>query len=313
MPSKRSYKTINFLLSVVLLMIYSCGQLEVASIEVVNLFDPSDDSYSLPDTEIIDGPMSGMTLDSSSSTITWRHSDPVYHYDPTHEVDYAERIYYRYRLNTATWSPWYNGINLMERQLGFWSFDTLSGLHVLQFDYLEDINYQLEIMSKYPTNIQEENWPDISFSVEVYEGTELLISPGQVFADSGGVFFVNAKLIDVTDFMGLHLEVSYDNSFMQLLNYYLESDSTDFLLQSEGQLINFVESDPQNGHFQLDLGVAGGSVTGVSGTGNVVRLVFEHIGEIGQRTITISSESSVRDVYNNSVVQHIFPGVVSIW
>jgi len=201
----------------------------------------------------------------------------------------------------------------MERQLGFWSFDTLSGLHVLQFDYLEDINYQLEIMSKYPTNVQEENWPDISFSVDVYEGTELLISPGQVFADSGGVFFVNAKLIDVTDFMGMHLEVTYDNSFMQLQNYYLESDSTDFLLQSEGQLINFVNNDLQNGHFQLDLGVAGGSVTGVSGTGNVVRLVFEHIGEVGQRTITISSESSVRDVYNNSVVQHIFPGVVSIW
>ena len=313
MPSKRSYKTINFLLSVVLLMIYSCGQLEVASIEVVNLFDPSDDEYSRPDTEIIDSPNSGIALDSSSTVITWQHSEPNYNYDPTHEVDYAERIYYRYRLNTVTWSPWYNGINLMERQLGFWSFDTLSGFHVLQFDYLEDINYQLEIMSKYPTNIQEENWPDISFSVDVYEGTELLISPGQVFADSGGVFFVNAKLIDVTDFMGLHLEVTYDNSFMQLQNYYLESDSTDFLLQSEGQLINFVESDPQNGHFQLDLGVAGGSVTGVSGTGNVVRLVFEHIGEIGQRTITISSESSVRDVYNNSVVQHIFPGMVFIW
>ena len=313
MPSKRSYKTINFLLSVLLLMIYSCGQLEVASIEIVNLFDPSDDEYSLPDTEIVEGPASGVTLDSSSSIVAWRHSDPNYHYDPTHEVDYAERVYYRYRLNTATWSPWYNGINLIERQLGFWAFDTLSGLHVLQFDYLEDINYQLEIMSKYPTNIQEEDWPDISFSVDVYEGTELLISPGQVFADSGGIFFVNAKLIDVTDFMGMHLDVSYDNSFMQLQNYYLESDSTDFLLQSEGQLINFVNNDPQNGHFQLDLGVAGGSVTGISGTGNIVRLVFEHIGEIGQRSITISSESSVRDVYNNSVVEHIFPGVVSIW
>ena len=313
MPSNRSFKTINFLVSVLLLMVYSCGQLEVASIEVVNLFDPSDDEYSLPDTEIIDGPISGITFDSSSTVITWRHSDPNYYYDPTHEVDYAERIYYRYRLNTLTWSPWYNGNVLMERQLGFWNFDTLSGLHVLQLDYLEDSNYQIEIMSKYPTNIQEESWPDISFSVDAYEGTELLISPGQVFADSGGVFYVNAKLIDVTDFMGMHLEVSYDNSFMQLQNYYLESDSTDFLLQSSGHLINFVDSDPENGHFQLDLGVAGGAVTGVSGTGNVVRLVFEHIGEIGQRPIIITSESTVRDVYNNSVVEHIFPGVVSIW
>ena len=114
MSSNRSYKTINFLLSVLFLMVYSCGQLEVASIEVVNLFDPSDDEYSLPDTEFIDGPTSGMSLDSSSTVITWRHSDPAYHYDPTREVDYAERIFYRYRLNTITWSPWYNGNDLME-------------------------------------------------------------------------------------------------------------------------------------------------------------------------------------------------------
>ena len=140
-----------------------------------------------------------------------------------------------------------------------------------------------------------------------------MISPGQVFADSGEVFYVNAKLIDVTDFMGMHLEIFYDNSFMQLQNYYLESDASDFLLQSSGQIINFVENDPQNGHFQIDLGVAGGSVTGVSGTGNIVRFIFEHTGEVGQRQIIISSESNVRDVYNNSVVEHIFPGVVSIW
>ena len=46
----------------------------------------------------------------------------------------------------------------MERQFDFWSFDTLTGLHVLELAYLEDINYQLEVMSKYPTNIQEENF-----------------------------------------------------------------------------------------------------------------------------------------------------------
>ena len=113
--------------------------------------------------------------------------------------------------------------------------------------------------------------------------------------------------------MGMHLEVFYDNSFMQFQNYYLESDSSDFLLQGSGQVINFVENDYQSGHFQIDLGFAGGSVTGVSGTGNIIRFVFEHIGEVGQRQIIISSESNVRDVYNNSVVEHIFPGVVSIW
>ena len=300
------------ILSGFLLVVYSCGQLEV-DIEVVNLFDPADADYSNPETEVLDWPAAGLTIDSTSAVFTWRHSDPNYYYDPTHEVDYAERIFYRYRLNTSIWSPWYSGEELLQQDLGFWTFDTLTGLHVLQLDYLEDINYNFEVMSKYPTNIREDEWPNISFMVDAFEGVELLISPGQVFADSGTVFYVNAKLIDVTDFMGIHLDVSYDNSFMQLQDYALESDSTDFLLQSAGHLINFIENDTENGRFQLDLGVAGGAVTGVSGTGNIVRLIFEHTGSRGQSIISISSESMVRDVYNDSVIEHIFSGVVSIW
>ena len=300
------------ILSGFLLVVYSCGQLEV-DIEVVNLFDPADADYFNPETEVLDWPAAGLTIDSTSAVFTWRHSDPNYHYDPTHEVDYAERIFYRYRLNTSIWSPWYSGEELLQQDLGFWTFDTLTGLHVLQLDYLEDIDYNFEVMSKYPTNIREDEWPNISFMVDAFEGVELLISPGQVFADSGTVFYVNAKLIDVTDFMGIHLDVSYDNSFMQLQNYALESDSTDFLLQSAGHLINFIDNDTENGRFQLDLGVAGGAVTGVSGTGNIVRLIFEHTGSRGQSVISISSESMVRDVYNNSVIEHIFSGVVSVW
>ena len=302
----------NIILPGFFLVIYSCGPLEV-DIEVANLFDPADANYSMPETEVLDWPTEGHTIDSTSAVFTWRHSDPNYHYAATHEVDYAERIFYRYRLNTSTWSPWNSGKALLQQDLHFWSFDTLTGLHVLQLDYLEDIDHHFTVMSKYPTNIQEDDWPTISFAVDAFDGVELLISPGQVFADSGAVFYVNAKLIDVTDFMGIHLDVSYDNSFMQLQNYALESDSTDFLLQSAGHLINFIDNDTQNGRFQLDLGVAGGAVTGVSGTGNIVRLIFEHTGPRGQSVISISSESTVRDVYNNSVIEHIFSGVVSIW
>jgi len=302
----------NIILSGFLLVIYSCGQLEV-DIEVVNLFDPADANYSIPETEVLDWPTESHTIDSTSAVFTWRHSDPNYNFDATHEVDYAERIFYRYRLNTGIWSPWNSGEALLQQDLHFWTFDTLTGLHVLQLNYLEDISYNFEVMSKYPTNTRENEWPNISFMVDAFDGAELLISPGQVFADSGTVFYVNVKLIDVTDFMGIHLDVSYDNSFMQLQNYALESDSTDFLLQSAGHLINFIDNDINDGHFQLDLGVAGGAVTGVSGTGNIVRLIFEHTGPREQSVISISSESTVRDVYNNSVIEHIFSGVVSIW
>ena len=64
---------------------------------------------------------------------------------------------------------------------------------MIQLDYLEDIDYNFAVRSKYPTNIQEDDWPTISFTVDAFDGVELLISPGQVFADSGTVFYVNAN------------------------------------------------------------------------------------------------------------------------
>ena len=106
----------NIILSGFLLVIYSCGQLEV-DIEVVNLFDPADANYSIPETEVLDWPTEGHTIDSTGAVFTWRHSDPNYHFDATHEVDYAERIFYRYRLNTSIWSPWYSGEELLQQDL----------------------------------------------------------------------------------------------------------------------------------------------------------------------------------------------------
>ena len=148
------------ILSAFLLVVFSCGQLEV-DIEVVNLFDPADANYSIPETEVLGWTTEGHTIDSTSAVFTWRHSDPNYHYDATHEVDYAERIFYRYSLNNSIWSPWNSGEALLQQDdLHFWIFDTLTGLHVLQLDYLEDIVHNFEVMSKYPTNIQEDDWPN---------------------------------------------------------------------------------------------------------------------------------------------------------
>ena len=102
----------NIILSGFLLVVYSCGQLEV-DIEVDNLFDPADADYSIPDTEVLDWPTAGHSINSTSAVFTWRHSDPNYHYDATHAVNYAEKILYRYRMNASIWSPWHSGESLI--------------------------------------------------------------------------------------------------------------------------------------------------------------------------------------------------------
>ena len=76
----------NIILPGFFLVIYSCGPLEM-DIEVVNLFDPADANYSIPETKVLNWPTEGHIIDSTSAVFTWRHSDPNYHYDATHEID----------------------------------------------------------------------------------------------------------------------------------------------------------------------------------------------------------------------------------
>lgn len=306
----RTVQRISFFL--VILIVLGCGIGNV-TVEVDNLFDPQDPDYKPPMTEIITGPLAGEILDTSQVIFQWRHSDPNYWPDTARSGNIPARILYAYRLSGSNWSPWLSGQDLLTHPYSFWTYDSATGIHTLLLDNLEDGQHVFEIRSKYPTNIEENNWPSQLFTIDHIPGTALVLSPTHAYVDSGAAFITYARIVDVTDFMGLHLALSYDPDDLSLLDYSVASDSTDFLLQAGGQSIEFIEHDSTAGLFQMDMSVAGGNVTGVSGTGNVVRFIFMHVGTGGETEITLEPESQVRDVYNQSVTQGLLGSKISIW
>jgi len=298
-------------LSTILLLIWSCSAI-VSDIE--NLFDPKDPNYAAPSTSIVSGPLDGDIVDSNEVVFTFRHSNSLYWPDSSNALTrIPHKILYSFRVDSKNWSTRFSGDDIMKKNLPFWKYDSLTGNHRLTLTNLEDKDYTVEIRSHYPTDIDERGWPRIEFNVNVEEGTELFISPGHAYIDSGKTFFVYLRLNDVVDFMGTHIELTYNPNDLKLENYALEDDSTDFLLQSIGYIISFIESDDQKGKFTMDLGLAGGNVTGVTGSGTLIRFVFTHQGPIQDSIIKLKESCTVRDIYNNSVLQRVQSGIITVW
>ncbi|MCH7762737.1 MAG: hypothetical protein IIB95_03220 [Candidatus Marinimicrobia bacterium] len=308
-PLKKYY--LSF--SIILMLVWSCIGTDIVS-DVENLFDPQDPDYVSPSTAIYSGPLDGDILDTNEVTFTFRHSNSLYWPDSSNALTrIPHKILYSFRVDSKNWSTRFSGDDIIQKNLSFWKYDTTTGMHTLTLTNLEDKLYTIEIRSQYPTNYSESNWPMVGFDVNVEDGPELFISPSHAYIDSGNTFFVYARLNDVVDFMGTHIELTYSVEDLKLINYFLEDDSNDFLLQSTGYIISFIESDTLTGNFTMDLGLAGGNVTGVTGSGTLIRFMFSHRGPIQDSTIELNETCTVRDVYNNSVLQRVQSGIVTIW
>ncbi len=306
-PQKKHYLS----LSTILLLIWSCT---VIVSDVENLFDPKDPNYVAPSTTIFSGTLDGDILDSNEVTFSFRHSDSVYWPDSSNTLTrIPHKILFSFRVDNSSWSTWFSGDDILKKDFSFWTYDSTTGLHTLKITNLEDKHYSVELRSQYPTNYKESNWPRIEFDVNVEEGSELFISPSHAFVDSGSTFFVFVRLNDVIDFMGTHVELKYSTEDLKLENYFLEDDSNDFLMQSVGYIISFIDLDTLSGHFTMDIGTAGGNVSGVSGSGNLIRFLFSHRGPIQESSVELSQTCTVRDIYNNSVLQRVQSGIITVW
>ncbi len=282
--------------------------------EIDNLFDPQDPNYVSPSTAIFSGPLDDDILDSNIVVFSFRHSNNLYWPDSSNVLArIAHQILYSFRVDNRSWSSWHSGEDLLLTNLSFWSYDSTTGMHTIIISNLEDKHYSVEIRSQYPTNITEKNWPIINFDVNVSQGPELFISPGHAFIDSGSTFFVFARVNDVVDFMGAHIELAYPPNELKLINFFLEDNTNDFLLQNNGYVISMVESDTIAGTFIMNLGVAGGNNAGVTGSGKLVRFIFYQSGPIVNSIIELSSLCTIRDIYNNSVLQRVQSGIITVW
>ncbi|MFQ6614177.1 MAG: hypothetical protein ACE5D1_04965 [Fidelibacterota bacterium] len=295
------------------LWVWSCQ--DITGI-IENPFDSSSPNFVDPLTEIISGPENGIVLDTSRAEYRWRHADPTYWPDSTGNWEIAGNVLFTYRVNHTTWSPWMSGSDILSADDPNWSFDTTTGIHSLILDNLDDGEYEFEVRCKYPTEIQEVNWPHRSFSVNALVGPALILSPANVYLDSASTFVVNARLEDVVNLVGVRTYLQWDPGFLTLNSYELQSDSTQFFFDSMAEYLQeftFVDTNPDSGLFDLSIALAGNSVSGASGSGVLVRMIFQHIGSRGESAIHILPESDLRDANNQSMLNLTRDARVVVW
>ncbi len=283
--------------------------------EIDNLFDPESPNFIEPQTTIVTGPQEGAMLDTADVIFTWRHANSAFWPDTTDTAvtyNYADKIEYSYRVDNA-WSDWISGEILQGFDLPDHDYDESTGSHILTLRGLEDGPHRFEVRSKYPSDIQESSWPIRNYSISTMDGPAMIVSPGYVYPDSGSTFVIEIKIIAVTDLLGAHLVLNYDPEMFEVTEYNIKTEDDDLLNLSGGDSLEFVENDVSAGIFDASVAIIGGSVTGISGSGILARIRFQHIGRIGTSDLVIAAESSLRNVYNEELLKYRRNGHVVVW
>lgn len=276
------------------LVVWTCDVLQPLP---ENPFDPLNPEFKEPETRILSGP-SG-TVSTREVTIIWQPKDPFYR---TGNIDSLYgAIAYTYRLNQGHWSPFFTD-----------TFVTLS--------YLDDTSYFFQVMARYPTNITEdEPFPSRSWTMDAYSSA-LMITPRTTilsFQESGDEFVVNVTLKDVSAMMGVHIELFYDPEGMSLKEYAILKDSSDFLTQSGGSILDFVEWDSLAGSLTVDLALVTGAEDGLNGSGEIMELKFQQLPldstQVDTFYLEFGAGSALRNLSNEDILLDSGDGVVYVW
>ncbi|MFH1850975.1 MAG: cohesin domain-containing protein, partial [Candidatus Neomarinimicrobiota bacterium] len=241
----------------------------------------------------------------------WRHSNELMWPDTAY--DYSSRILYSFRFGYSAWTDWMSGEMLPDYNIPNQKYNSATGIHTLELHSLEDGQHRFEVRSKYPSDVEEDKWPVRLFSVDALDGTALIVSPGYVYLDSGSSFIISVKAVDVTDLLGFRLVLKYDPGMLTLDEYSIKTEVSDLLGLSSGEILEFISTDGQNGIFDVNIAVAGGTVTGITDSGILARIRFAHTGRTGSTEIKIAPESTLRDVYNNDILNVRQGGQVIVW
>ena len=263
-----------------------------------NPYDPLNPDFKEPETRILSGPSGTST--AKEVTINWQQKDPVYRNDSL-DTDLYGEIEYSYRLNEGSWS-------------------LLSPDTFVTLPYLDDTSYFFQIMSRYPTNVMEdEPYPSRSWTMDAYSSS-LILSPRTTilpYSVEGNEFGVTVGLEEVVGMMGAHVELSYDPEGLRFMDYTVLDSTGDFLTQGGGSVINFVDVDSSTGLLALDVAVVTGDADGLNGSGEIFELWFEQLPldsvSVDTFYLDFGDDSHIRSVDNDEIMLDGADGVIYVW
>ena len=238
-----------------------------------NPFDTTASEFIPPRTKIISGPDEQQTVNTHTVTFAWQGNETS-----------AE---YSFSLDSLEWSKW--------------SVDTTA-----TFSLLDEGSHMFQVKSRSPAEIEEDTASVRSFIVDAVQGPALMFFPRRVGVGTNNSFTLEIMAEEVSGLAGLSFEVPYNDPAIDFLDYDVFESSSAFLAKDNATVLTIVENDETDEVLKVALGRAGGTTSGVDGTGTLMNITFQFTGSSGIQINLQNCEMQnpqMQDITINEVVE----------
>lgn len=231
--------TISFFSLVAIFIIGSCSILDGPE-EISNPMDPNDPNFVPPTVIFSQAPSDGSTVDTCFVAFEWEGNKPSMNYS--------------YRIDDQEWSDWSN-----ER--------------IVEYTLLDEGGHRFEIKSMYFNGVESDDPLSIDFSVDDLTSPALTLFPRYSVGQINEVIEIEIVAHEVTDLALVKAILNY-NPDQLAVNSIIVYESESLLAVNGGAVIPFYSVDNEMGTITIEVGVATGNPTGVSGSGKIAKIGF---------------------------------------
>lgn len=232
-----------------------------------NPLDEENPDYVSPETTILSGPADGAVVDTNTVTFVCSGN--------------AQVTEFAYRLDGAAWSAWQSDSTI-----------TLT--------YLNEGDHQFEVKGRYATGDEDATPAAANFTVDDLQGPGFRFSKSYLSISRSASFTINVVLEEVVGVKGFRAEIMYDPARLDFVSFAEYSGGDGLLVQNGGQIVTFAEQDSVAGSITVEMAIALGNESAVSGSGPVATLGFVAMSW-GTTTIRFGPNSTLRDVDNAAI------------
>ena len=221
-----------------------------------------------PATTITAGPAAGETVTVDSVTFVWAAT--------------GDAGSYSYRFDSDVWSDW-------------------TTITSATFGYLDEGSHTFSVRSRHTNGVTiEQNPPTRTFTVDAVKGQSVMFLPRLKIVTNSQRFTYDVKAEEVVGLLAAKITIGYNRSVLRIDSIQFGS----FVAVNGGNAVQFpsVNSvDNVNGKAVINLGIAGGSPRGITGSGVIATLFCR---ALAAGTIELSFDSSgteYRDTANAQI------------
>jgi len=259
------YILISNLSLVTVLALGACSILEGPE-DISNPLDPTDPNFETPSVTFIQAPTEGETVDTCYVLLDWDGNQ--------------SSMNYSYRMDDQSWSEWTSD-------------------HLLEYPLLDEGSHVFEVKSRYFNGVESDDPQTITFTIDDLDGPALTLSPRYSVGSIHESVEIEIMAHDVTDLAMIKAVLNFNPAQLVVTSVSVYENES-ILADNGGTVIPFYLIDNEQGQITIEVAVATGNPSSVSGTGGIALIDFSSTSSLSS-DLDFEISSEFRDADNTTI------------